>query len=57
MPVRLYPHDQKAYKQAAAMLEKSGRAAVVHPTGTGNSFIAFKLIEDPLRSKIPVVVA
>lgn len=28
------------------MLEKTGKAAVIHPTGTGKSFIAFKLIED-----------
>ena len=46
VPVRLYPHNQKAYTLAAAMLEESGRAAVVHPTGTGKSFVAFKLIED-----------
>lgn len=28
------------------MLEKYGKAAIVHPTGTGKSYIAFKLIED-----------
>lgn len=28
------------------MLEENGKAAVIHPTGTGKSFIAFKLAED-----------
>ena len=28
------------------MLSERGRAAVVHPTGTGKSFIGFKLCED-----------
>ena len=28
------------------MLESCRRAAVVHPTGTGKSFLAFQLIED-----------
>ena len=35
-----------AYKAAVAMLARYGKAAVVHPTGTGKSYIAFKLIED-----------
>ena len=28
------------------MMEQCGKAAIVHPTGTGKSYIAFKLIED-----------
>ena len=28
------------------MMEQYGKAAIVHPTGTGKSYIAFKLIED-----------
>lgn len=27
------------------MLDKGGKAAVIHPTGTGKSMIAFKLVE------------
>ncbi len=46
MAVELYPHNQTAYRSALDMLEKSGKAAVVHPTGTGKSFIAFKLAEE-----------
>lgn len=46
MPVKLYAHNQKAYAASVSLLAKSGRAAIVHPTGTGKSYIAFKLIED-----------
>ncbi len=46
MAVSLYPHNQTAYKNALHLMEESGRAAVVHPTGTGKSFIAFKLAEE-----------
>lgn len=46
MAVQLFSHNEKAYKAAAAMLAGAGKAAIVHPTGTGKSYIAFKLIED-----------
>ena len=46
MAVSLFPHNQSAYESARAMLAETGKAAVVHPTGTGKSFIAFKLCED-----------
>ena len=46
MALELYEHNFKAYHAAAAMLSRYGKAAVVHPTGTGKSYIAFKLIED-----------
>lgn len=42
----LYAHNQKAYEAAMAMLEDSGKVAILHPTGTGKSFIAFKLAEE-----------
>ena len=46
MSIELYPHNEKAYCAARKMLTEKGLAAVVHPTGTGKSFIAFKLCED-----------
>ena len=46
MALHLYEHNVRAYAAAAAMLDRYGKAAVVHPTGTGKSYIAFKLIED-----------
>ena len=46
MALRLFEHNEKAYKSAIQMMEQYGKAAIVHPTGTGKSYIAFKLIED-----------
>ena len=42
----LYEHNRIAYEAAVSMLARTGRAAVIHPTGTGKSFIGFKLCED-----------
>ena len=44
--LRLFEHNEKAYHAAVRMMEQFGKAAIVHPTGTGKSYIAFKLIED-----------
>lgn len=44
--IKLYSHNQKAYDLAINMLKDTKKAAIVHPTGTGKSFIAFKLCED-----------
>lgn len=46
MGLNLYAHNAKAYKSVLAMMQQYGKAAIVHPTGTGKSYIAFKLIED-----------
>lgn len=46
MAVQLFEHNQRAYLSVEAMLSEVGKAAVVHPTGTGKSYIAFKLIEE-----------
>lgn len=39
--IELYKHNLIAYEKAEKMLMKEGKAAIVHPTGTGKSFIAF----------------
>lgn len=44
--IKLYSHNQQAYDLAVTMLKDTKKAAIVHPTGTGKSFIAFKLCED-----------
>ena len=44
--LRLFEHNEKAYHAAVRMMEQFGKVAIVHPTGTGKSYIAFKLIED-----------
>ena len=46
MALRLFEHNEKAYHAAIRMMKQYGKAPVVHPTGTGKSYIAFKLIED-----------
>ena len=46
MGIHLFEHNQSAYNAAVMMLEEEGMAAVIHPTGTGKSLIAFKLVED-----------
>ena len=46
MPMQLFEHNKIAYEAAVRMLSKRGKAAVIHPTGTGKSFIGFKLCED-----------
>ena len=46
MSVALYPHNERAYRAVKRLLAEKNRAAVIHPTGTGKSFIAFKLVED-----------
>lgn len=43
MAIRLFEHNQTAYNAAVAMLAETGKAAVIHPTGMGKSFIGFKL--------------
>ena len=42
----LFPHNQRAYNAACHLLKREGKAAVIHPTGTGKSFIAFRLVLD-----------
>lgn len=46
MGITLFEHNKTAYDAALSMLAETGKAAVVHPTGTGKSFIGFKLCEE-----------
>lgn len=46
MAVNLYKHNGDAYNSALKMLNTKGKAAVIHPTDTGKSFIGFKLCEN-----------
>ena len=46
MALRLFEHNEKAYHVVVRMMEQYGKAAIVHLTGTGKSYVAFKLIED-----------
>ncbi|MCM1508408.1 MAG: Helicase associated domain protein [Ruminococcus flavefaciens] len=46
MAINLFSHNQTAYHAAITMLTERGKTAIIHPTGTGKSFIGFKLCED-----------
>lgn len=46
MAISLFRHNEEAYRAALDMLSEVGKAAVIHPTGTGKSFIGFKLCEE-----------
>ncbi|MCD7883752.1 MAG: Helicase associated domain protein [Lachnospiraceae bacterium] len=46
MKITLFDHNQAAYDAATDMLQQTGKAAIIHPTGTGKSFIAFRLCAD-----------
>ena len=48
----LFEHNRIAYEAVLEMFETENRAAVVHPTGTGKSFIGFKLCMDQRQKKV-----
>ena len=48
----LMPHNLKAYNSIKKHLCSSNRTCVIHPTGTGKSFIALQLIEDKPKARI-----
>ncbi len=52
MAIELFKHNAEAYEKALHLLQSTGKAAVIHPTGTGKSFIGFKLCEDFPKAKI-----
>lgn len=52
MAVSLYEHNERAYRRAAELMEETGKAAVIHPTGTGKSFIGFKLCKENEGKKV-----
>lgn len=52
MAIELYPHNLDAYRRAESLLIQTGKAAVIHPTGTGKSFIAFRLCEEHPQCRV-----
>lgn len=52
MSIKLYEHNQEAYDAAIDILKKTGKAVIIHPTGTGKSFIGFKYAEQNPTQKI-----
>lgn len=52
MAIELYKHNEQAYLSALSLMNETGKAAVIHPTGTGKSYIAFKLAEQHTNAQI-----
>ncbi len=52
MKFELYDHNRTAYASAVEMMETAGKAAIIHPTGTGKSFIGFQLAADHPQEQI-----
>ena len=52
MSLHLFPHNQYAYDAAMRLLAEEGKAAIIHPTGTGKSFIAFQLAVEHPNAKV-----
>ncbi|MCD7920894.1 MAG: DEAD/DEAH box helicase family protein, partial [Clostridiales bacterium] len=52
MEFELFDHNRIAYEAAVETMERAGKAAIVHPTGTGKSFIGFQLAADHPEEQI-----
>ena len=52
LSVNLFPHNRTAYEKVCAMLAETGKACVIHPTGTGKSFIGFQYAADHPEERI-----
>jgi len=50
--LELFPHNQRAYNAVCHLLKSEGKATVIHPTGTGKSFIAFRLVFDSPQAAV-----
>lgn len=46
MDIQLFEHNKKAYENVVAKLDENNRTCVIHPTGSGKSFIALKWLLD-----------
>ena len=42
MAISLFEHNETAYFAALSMMKNTGKAAIVHPTGSGKAFIQKK---------------
>ena len=40
--IELYNHNKEAYEKTIDMLDKEKMCCIIHPTGTGKSYIALK---------------
>lgn len=52
MVISLFEYNETAYNSAILMMDKEEKAAIIQPTGTGKSFIGFKLCVDNPNKRI-----
>ena len=52
MSLHLFSHNKNAYDAALRLMKEERKAAIIHPTGTGKSFIAFQLAVEHPESKL-----
>ena len=50
--LELYLHNEKAYRKLLDMLSGTRRACIIHPTGTGKAFIAYRYAFDHPNERI-----
>jgi len=51
MAIDLKPHNVEAYDKVKENFTRSNRVAVIHPTGTGKSYLALKMLEENKERK------
>ena len=52
MAFSLYEHNMTAYENVVNKFKETKKTAIIHPTGTGKSFIGFKLCADNPNKRI-----
>lgn len=55
--IKLFPHNEKAYKKLVESLKTKPLAFIEHATGTGKSFIMLKYLYDIMREKRILIVS
>ena len=57
MDIKLFKHNEQAYEKTKKMFEDKNRCAIIHPTGTGKSYIALKWLLDNKDKKAVYVTS
>ena len=55
--IELYEHNKIAYEKTLKMLEERNKCCVIHPTGTGKSYIALKWLNENKDKKSLIVTS
>ena len=57
MEINLYEHNQKAYDKMKNMIKEREKCCIIHPTGTGKSYIALKWLNKNKNKKSLLVTS